>query len=130
MSYSDAARSVTAIAAIDLSALTHHFGIYTNAGKVTSGTTTLTAQGRVDGVIGSGVAADRAFNFICPDGAIVPIKLGATLTAGARVATAADGRAVALGSSNGNQCWGILLEGGDANEIVPMKFQFSGQVNA
>lgn len=46
---------------------------------------------------------------------IVPIELGATLAAGAEVASGADGRAVAAGS---NPSRGYLLGGGAAGTIV------------
>lgn len=124
MAYEISAKSVSLEAAGDLSTLQYQFCLIDSNGQVTSGGTNLTAQGQVDGIIGEGGvdAAGKAVNVIVPDGGIAMIKLGATLSAGAEVATAADGRAVAVGSSAGDRAWGTLLEGGAANEIVAMQF--------
>lgn len=130
MSTEDQARAVSVIAAVDLSSLQYHFGIFTNAGKVTSGGSTLSAQGRVDCIIGQAVKVGEVCPVIIPNGGIALVKLGATLAAGALVATAADGRAVAQGASNGDLAWGILLEGGDANDVVRCQFVHKGQINA
>ncbi len=51
-------------------------------------------------------------------GGISLIRLGATLSAGDLIGTGTDGRAVADASTNYNL--GILMEGGDADDIVPV----------
>ena len=131
MAFQVSCRSITGTAEIDLSTFQYHFCVYlTTTGKLTSGTTALTAQGKVDGIIGEGVVADDAFSMVVQDGGIAMIKLGATLAVGAEISTAADGRAVAIGASNGNLKHGILLEGGDADDIVAFQFRFMGQINA
>lgn len=126
------AKAITGVAAIDLSTFLYHFGVFTTtAGEFTSGTTTLSAQGRVDGIVGEAVAtAGLPVQVVVADGGKAKVKLGATVTAGALVATAADGRAIAQGAGNGALAWGIFLEAGDANEIVSIQFIHKGQVNA
>lgn len=51
----------------------------------------------------------------------VKVRLGATLTANAKIATAADGRAQA--AVTGNNILGYLVEGGVADDIVAMIFE-------
>ena len=80
------------------------------------------AQGRVDGVSFETVAAGDELPLAIPNGAIVEIELGATLARNAKVASAADGRAIAAVSGAGNFSAGLLLEGGDAGDVVPMQF--------
>lgn len=124
----ESCRSINAEAKIDLSSFQYHFGIW-SAGQITSGTTTLTAQGIVAGIIGEAVAtAGNVFPLVVPDGGVALIKLGATLAQDAKVAAGADGRAVALGATGGDRCWGVLLEGGVAGDIVPMQFMLIDSV--
>lgn len=131
MAVFESARAVTGIAAIDLSTFVYHFGVWTTtAGEFTSGTTTLSAQGRVDGIVGEGVVADERLNVIVPDGAFVKVKAGATIAALDLIATAADGRAIEVGASNGDQIWGIAMTAGAANDIITIQFGFKGQINA
>jgi hypothetical protein len=130
MAYEQSCRAVTAIAGVDLSSLQYQFAVFDTDGEVNSGGTNLTAQGRVDGIVGEAVEAGKSFPLVLADGGKTMVKLGATVTAGQVVATAADGRAIARCTSNGDLGWGVFLEGGDANEIVPIQFAFKGQVNA
>jgi hypothetical protein len=130
MAYTESCKAVTMIAGVDLSSYQYHFCVVDTDGEVNSGGSTLTAQGVVDGIVGEGVAAGRSFPMVVPDGGVALVKLGATVTAAQLAATLADGRATAVGASNGNLAWGKFLEGGDANEIVPLLFTFKGQVNA
>ena len=124
MAFHVSARSITVEAAIDLSSFQYHFGYWTG-GQITSGTTALTAQGPVAGIIGEAVAAQgRSFGLIVPDCGIAMIKLSGTIAQDAVVATAADGRAVAFGTTAADQAWGVLLEGGVAGDIVAMQFMF------
>lgn len=125
MPYSQSCKSISAEAKIDLSSFQYHFAVW-SAGQITSGTTTLTAQGIVAGIVGEAVATvGDAVSLVVPDGGVAMIKLGATLAQGAKVAAAADGRAAAHGSTAGNICWGVLLEGGVAGDIVPMQFMLT-----
>jgi len=128
MAFYDTCRAISRPAAIDLSAFQYQFCILDSSGAVESGTTTLTAQGAVTGIVGEAVTAGVAVPVVVPDGGIAKIKLGATLAAGALIATAADGRAIAHGATAGDICWGTLIEGGDADEIVPFQFMLTTQV--
>jgi hypothetical protein len=122
MSYYVSCRSITAQAAVDLSSLQYHFGAW-SSGQITSGGTNLTAQGLVAGIIGEAVStAGNAFPLVVPDGGIAMIKLGATLSQGAVVATSAAGKAIAHGSTAGDRAWGVLLTGGVDDDVVPMQF--------
>jgi hypothetical protein len=124
MSYTDSCRAVSIPAAIDVSSFLGHFGIINSAGRFTSGTTTLTAQGVVNGIISeaSATALDDPVTVTVPDGGITKVKLGATMTAGDPVATAADGRAIDPTAAAGSRTWGTLLESGVADDIVAMQF--------
>ena len=123
MASSNATRSVNAEAGVDLTGFLYQFAVFDSNGQIVSGGTTLTAQGRVDGIIAEEVSVvGEVTSVVLPDGAIVKVKLGATLSAGALVATAADGRAIAVTTTAGDQTWGILLEGGVADDIVRMQF--------
>jgi len=124
MATSEACRSVSLEAAGDLTGLLGHFCVVDSSAQVDSGGTALVAQGVVDGIVGMEVDAQgKVTSMVLPDGAKAKIKLGATLSAGDLVATAADGRAVAHGSTAGDKAYGRLLQGGDADDIVTMLFK-------
>ncbi|GGB00511.1 hypothetical protein GCM10011491_30890 [Brucella endophytica] len=113
MSYFERKRTITLLAGADLSASQYLFGVVGAAGV------TVAAAGAVaDGVIDSNPTAGQAFPFAIGD--VVEIKLGATLAAGATVASDATGQAVTAAA--GAQL-GKLLEGGVAGDIVPMLWQ-------
>ena len=46
--------TISGVADIDLTAFLYQFGVFTSTGTFTSGTTTLSAQGRVDGIVSEG----------------------------------------------------------------------------
>jgi len=52
-------------------------------------------------------------------GCVAKVKLGATLTPGARVQSDGNGNAIAAA---GGTTLGCILEGGNSGEIVPVKF--------
>lgn len=132
MAFAQNSRNVTGIAAIDLSSLVYHFCVWTStAQNVTSGTTTLTAQGQVDGIVGEGVASGEEVPVVIADGALVKVKSGAAVTAGDVVATAADGRCIARNATIGSQGWGVAITAaGAADEIITIQFGYKGHVNA
>lgn len=120
-------RAISIEAGVDLSSFQYHFCVVKSDGQADSGGTALSAQGIVNGIVGDPVATvGTPFTMVVPDGGRSKIKLGATLAAGAEVATAADGRAIAFVAGAGARAWGILLEGGDANEIMALQFYPSG----
>ena len=57
------------------------------------------------------------------------IELGATIAAGARVSSGADGVAIAASAANNAITCGPLLQGGDAGDVVPILINFH-QVSA
>ena len=123
-------RSISRVAAVDLSALLYHFAVLDSSGNATSGGTTLTAQGVVDGIVGEAAVAGKAISLVVPDGGIAKVVCAGAITAGALVATDAAGFAIALGAGNGNLAWGRALETGAASRVIEIHFMFMGQVNA
>ena len=119
--------NISAVADVDLSALIGHFGVFTSTGTFTSGGTTLSAQGRVDGIVAEGVLAGQTVPVTVADGDIVKLKLGATVSALAQLGTAADGRAI-VATGAGAPIFAMALEGGDADEIIRAQFAFKGVI--
>ena len=130
MATSDYTRFVTKIAGVALTNYMYHFCIVDTDGEVNSGGTTLTAQGRVDGIVGEAVPVGMNFPMAIPDGGVAKVKCGDVVTAGQVLATAADGRAIPRGASNGNLGWGVAMEDGVADQIISMQFVNKGQINA
>lgn len=56
-------------------------------------------------------------------GGIVPVILGATVVAGAGAMSDTNGKAITHTTPGTNPCFGIFLQGGAANEIVPVLMQ-------
>lgn len=126
MAYDEAVRSVTMTAgsAID----PYRFINIAADGEVDYAAT---AQGRVDGVSlekASGQGKTLAMGL--PDGSIVKVLAGGTFSRGDRISTSNAGKAVVLGSANGDLCWGVALEDGVDGRIVSIQFAPKGQVNA
>lgn len=117
MAYQESTRSITAIAGTNVTK--HRFAVFAADGEVDHAGT---AQIVVDGIVGETVSAGSNFPLIVPDGGVAMIELGATLAAGALVATNTSGQAIAHGSTAGDVAMGRLLEGGASGEIVAMQF--------
>lgn len=115
MAVFESVRTITAVSAVDLSALAYHFGLFTSAGLITSGGTNLTAQGQVSGIIGEGVAASRSFPLIVPDYSKAKVIAGAAISVNALVGTNAAGRAITHVAAAGNIAWGRALEASAAD---------------
>lgn len=114
MSYHDKKRSITLPAGADLSASQFLFGNVNASGQVVVAAAATAADGVIDstGILGQAIA-------LAVEG-VVEIRLGATLAAGATVASGADGRAVT--ASAGAQL-GKLIAGGVADDVVPMLWE-------
>ena len=80
------------------------------------------AQAAADGISGDAAVADQDLPMIIPNGAIASIELGATLAAGALVASNASGQAIAHGGTGGDVCMGRLKSGGSSGEIAELVF--------
>lgn len=80
------------------------------------------AQGEADGVAAESQATVGAsFPVALLDQAILKIELGASLSAGAVVASDASGKAIAAVSGAGNYRLGKLLDGGVSGDIVRLQ---------
>ena len=120
MATENALKSIPYAAAADLSALQYTFVKMSGDYAVTTGV----AAGGVDtvGVLQNNpVATAAAAVAVSGQSKIV---LGATLTAGTRVTSDANGKAVA--ATTGNTVLGKLVEGGDADEIGAMILETEG----
>jgi hypothetical protein len=116
MAHEAITRNISLVAAADLSAKQYHFVQVDTAGKAAlSGATALTL-----GVLQNKPASGQV-GTVCVDG-VTKVVIAATLSAGSRVRSDANGQAVAA-SVAGNAVAGILLEGGVANDVVPMLIQ-------
>jgi hypothetical protein len=75
------------------------------------------ATDSVIGVVTEGAVADKPATV--QFGGIAKVICGGSITAGNRLTSDGDGKAVAT-SSAGNRVFGIALESGSANEIIPV----------
>jgi len=114
MSYNEKKRTISLIAAADLSASQFLFGNINASGQLAVATAATAADGVIDGAALAGQAVPLAVE------GVVEVRLGATLAAGATVASGADGRAVSAAA--GAQL-GKLLAGGVADDVVPMLWE-------
>lgn len=106
-----------AIAAVDLSNSLYLFVTKNPAGQLVLPT----AQGDVVGVVYETNAINRPVTFAMADtGAIVKVVAGAALAVGAKVAAAADGRAIA---ATGNGVGVVRTAAAAANDIVEIYFR-------
>lgn len=120
MATENALKSIPYTAAADLSALQYTFVKMSGDYAVTTGV----AAGGVDtvGILQNNpVATAAAAVAVSGQSKIV---LGATLTAGTRVTSDANGKAVA--ATTGNTVLGKLVEGGDADQIAAMILETEG----
>ncbi|WEX10286.1 capsid cement protein [Chelativorans sp. AA-79] len=114
MSYNEKKRTISLIAAADLSTSQFLFGTIDSNGQLAVSGAGAVADGVIDGSGTAGQAVPMAVE------GVVEIRLGATLAAGATVASAADGRAVTAAA--GSQL-GKLIAGGIADDVVPMLWE-------
>jgi hypothetical protein len=114
MSYNEKKRSITLLAGADLSASQFLFGNINASGQLIVAVAATAADGVIDGAGTLGQSVPMAVE------GVVEVRLGATLAAGATVASGADGRAVTAAA--GAQL-GKLLAGGVADDIVPMLWE-------
>jgi len=122
MAYKECCKAITVIAAAALTGKNYHFAAFDNAGKVN---VVSSSGGAVDGIIGHPAeAADRAATMVVPDGGVAMVILGATVTAGAKVMSDANGKAIT--ATAGNPIYGVALEAGAADEVVPVQFNYKG----
>jgi hypothetical protein len=107
----------------DLSSSQHLFVAVASDGQVD---VVGAAGAKADGILqNKPAAAGRAA--VVTIGGVTNITLGDTVAAGASVASDGNGKAVTASTST-HKIMGTLLVGGDANEIVPMIFNPSGEV--
>lgn len=86
------------------------------------------AQGEADGVAAETQSVvDASFPVALLDQAILKIELGATLSAGAVIASDTAGKAIAAVSGAGNYRLGKLLDGGNSGDIV--RFQANKELD-
>jgi hypothetical protein len=114
MSYNEKKRTITLVAAADLSTSQFLFGVINGSGLLAVAGAAALADGVIDGTGTIGQAVSLAVE------GVVEVRLGATLAAGATVASAADGRAAAAAA--GAQL-GKLIAGGVADDVVPMLWE-------
>lgn len=89
------------------------------------------AQGRVDGIsLEAASAQGKTLGMALPDGSVCKVMCGGSFSRGDRISTNNAGKAIALGSANGDLCWGVALEAGADGRIVSIQFAHKGQVNA
>jgi hypothetical protein len=127
MSWEDAVRTISA--EVGSAVLPYRFVNFAADGQVDYSSA---AQGRVDGIsMEDGDTKGKVIPVAIPDGAIVKITASAAITKGAEIGTTNAGKAVTLGSSNGNRSYGVALEAATADgDVISMQFTFKGQVNA
>lgn len=122
MAGTNQAQAIPVVSGEDLTGDLYKFAVINSSGQMVVNTT---AQGAVDGIVNEEVdAAGKGTSMLIPNGGRAKILLGATLAAGALVASGSDGRAVAAGATAGNKAVGRLMAGGDAGEVVDMLFAF------
>lgn len=126
MAYEESVRSVTVVAGSAVEP--YRFINIASDGEVDHCSS---AQGRVDGVsLEAASAQGKTLGMGLPDGSIVKVMCGGSISRGGRVATNNAGKAIALGSSNGDLAWGIALEDGADGRIISIQFAHKGQINA
>ena len=96
------------------------FLVYDSSGNLAVNTT---AQGSIVGVSAEGVdAANRAIPFWpLGGGGKVKVKCAASVTAGGKVASDANGKAIAWVDAVGNNAVGIFVTDGANNDIVTIE---------
>jgi len=82
------------------------------------------AQGRIDGIAAEdGITVGKALAMVIPNGAIAKVEAGAVFSAGQRVASDANGKAIAAVSGAGNFRGGIALDASGADgDIIRIQF--------
>lgn len=114
MSYHEKKRTISLPAGADLSASQFLFGNINASGQLIVAAAATAADGVIDGTGTTGQAVPLAVE------GVVEVRLGATLAAGATVASGADGRAVTAAA--GAQL-GKLIQGGATDDVVPMLWE-------
>lgn len=111
---------ISAVAGADLSAALYKFGVWNASQQVVVASS---AQGQVDGIIGEAVTSGQVTQLIKPDGGITKVMAGAAITAGAKVASDASGRAITYVEAVNNLCQGIAIDAAAAaGDIIRIQF--------
>jgi hypothetical protein len=119
MSTSDATANVTLIASAAL--LKYTFAkIHTVDGQVALAVD----AAAVDYIVAEDVETGDSVPLIKPDGSTGLITLAGTLAAGAAVMPDASGHAIAEATAGSLGC-GILIDGGDDNDVVRIQFRIT-----
>lgn len=75
-----------------------------------------------NGVSAEGVASGETFPYAVPNGAVVKVEAGGSITRGAAIASDDEGKAIAHVSGVGNKKCGVALEAADDGDIISVQF--------
>ena len=119
MAVYESCRSITATAGESLTAGIYKFGIYDSSGNIVVQTT---AQGAVAGIVGMNVASGGTFPLVVPDGGRAKVIAGATVAAGAKVATDTAGKAITWVDAAGNNAVGHAVQSAVSGDVFAIQF--------
>lgn len=118
MAVYESCRSITAVAGESLTAGLHKFGVYNSSGSIIVNTT---AQAACAGIIGMNAASGSTTVLIVPDGGRAKVISAATITAGDKIASDNAGKAIAWGTTAGDNCMGIAIDSAVTGDVFAIQ---------